>query len=146
MRQTEKKAPVKNEKSSCEKGTELGFVKIHENVVSSIVRKVALSVDGVARLAGSSFVDNIAEIVGSRRMHDRAIAIVMEEDTIAIDVKLNIKFGYKVPELAAAVQSAIIQEVENITGMNVTGVNVIIQEIEEETAEPEDAEEAADNV
>ncbi|MDD5696992.1 MAG: Asp23/Gls24 family envelope stress response protein [Victivallaceae bacterium] len=119
------------EATACEKGTELGLIKIHGNVVSSIVRRAALSIPGVSRLSGSSFVDNIAEIVGSRKIHDRAIAIEIDEDKVAVEVKLNIIFGYSVPEVAGQVQSAIIEEVEKVTGMTVTRVNVIIQEIED---------------
>jgi uncharacterized alkaline shock family protein YloU len=64
-------------------------------------------------------------------MHDRAIAIEIDEDKVAIEIKVNLLFGYNVPEIAAQVQSVIIEEVEKVTGMTVTSVNVIIQEIEE---------------
>jgi uncharacterized alkaline shock family protein YloU len=137
----EKSSAVK-EAASCEKGNDLGLIKIHGNVISSIVRRAALSIDGISRLSGSSFVDNIAEIVGSRKIHDRAIAIEIDEDKVAVEVKINLIFGYNVPEIAAQVQSVIIEEVEKVTGMTVTSVNVIIQEIEEapvpEVAEPEE--------
>ena len=123
------------------KGSDLGLIKIHENVISSIVRKAALSVDGVSRLAGSSFVDNIAEIVGSRKISDRAIAIKLDEDKVEIELKINMKFGYKVPEVASEVQTVIIEQVENVTGMNVVGVNVVVQEIEEVTEHSEQEEE-----
>ncbi len=135
----EKPVAVK-EAASCEKGNELGLIKIHGNVISSIVRRAALSIDGISRLSGSSFVDNIAEIVGSRKMHDRSIAIEIDEDRVAVEIKVNLLFGYNVPETAALVQSVIIEEVEKVTGMTVTNVNVIIQEIEEapELTEPEE--------
>ena len=133
---------VAKEAASCEKGNDLGLIKIHGNVISSIVRRAALSIDGISRLSGSSFVDNIAEIVGSRKIHDRAIAIEIDEDKVAVEIKLNLLFGYNVPEIAAQVQSVIIEEVEKVTGMTVTSVNVIIQEIEEaailEAAESEE--------
>ena len=45
-----------------------GTVKVHESVIASIVRKAACAVPGVVRLAGSSLVDNLAEIDGSKRM------------------------------------------------------------------------------
>lgn len=127
------------------KESELGVVKIHENVISSIVRKAALSVDGISRLAGSSFVDNIAEIVGSRKISDRAISIKLDEDKVEIEVKLNMKFGYKVPEVASEVQTAIIEQVENTTGMNVVCVNVVVQEIEEVAEHAENEEEEEEN-
>jgi len=117
-----------------EKGNDLGLIKIHENVISSLVRKATCAVSGVTRLAGSTFVDNLAEIVGSRRISDRAITINIEEDTVEIEVKINVCFGVQIPEVAAAVQRAVIEKVEETTGMTVKQVNVIVQEIEEEQA------------
>lgn len=119
--------------ASISEGSDLGLVKIHENVIASLVRRATLETEGVSRLSGSSIVDNIAEIVGSRRMQARAISIdLSEENRVKIEVKLNIKFGYKVPELAEKVQKAVISLVESTTGMTVTSVNVLIQDIEEE--------------
>ncbi len=121
-------------------GSEMGEVKIHENVIASLVRRAALSIEGVSRLAGSTLVDNIAEIVGSRRMQARAIAVDMGEDNrVAVEIKLNLKFGFKVPQVAEQVQKAVIEEIEATTGMTVTKVNVVVQEIEDPVQEePED--------
>ena len=75
-------------------GSEMGEVKIHENVIASLVRRAALSIEGVSRLAGSTLVDNIAEIVGSRRMQARAITVDMAENNrVSVEIKLNIKAG-----------------------------------------------------
>ena len=43
-------------------GSEMGEVKIHENVIASLVRRAALSVEGVSRLAGNTLVDNIEAV------------------------------------------------------------------------------------
>lgn len=112
---------------------ELGDIRIHEGVIASLARRATLSVDGVSRLAGSSLVDNIAEIVGSRRMQSRNINIVLgEQSNVAIEVKVVMKFGFRIPEVALNIQKAVISEVESTTDMNVTDVHVIVQDIEEE--------------
>ena len=114
---------------------ELGDIRIHESVIASLARRATLSVDGVSRLAGSSLVDNIAEIVGSRRMQSRNINIVLgEQSNVAIEVKVVMKFGFRLPEVALNIQKAVISEVESTTDMNVTDVHVIVQDIEEENA------------
>ena len=118
-------------------GSDMGLVKIHENVIASIARKAACSVNGVIRIAGSPIVDNIAEIIGNRRIGDRSIAIEINEDTVAIEIKLNISYGSHLPTVAANVQSAIMKEVEKMTGMTVTTVNVIVQELDTEEREDE---------
>ena len=124
----------------------LGEVKIHENVISALVRRAALAVDGVSRLSGSALVDNIAELVGSRRMQSRAISVELAgENRVAVEIKLNVKFGYKLPEVAENVQKGIISSIEGVTGMTVTGVNVLIQEVEEPLPDPDETAETAES-
>ncbi len=129
-----------------ENGNELGLIKIHENVIASVVRKATCSVEGVVRLAGSTLVDNIAEIVGSRKIHDRSISIDISGETVKIEVKVNIAFGTHVPTVASNIQQAVMEQVEKLTGMKVTQVNVVVQELDdlkekEEDSEAEDLEE-----
>ena len=125
-------------------GSEIGDVKIHENVISTLVRQAALEQEGVSRLAGSALVDDIANLVGSRRMQARAITVELgEENRVSIEIKINLLFGYRIPEVAERVQKAVIRTVEEVTGMVVPKVNVLVQEIET-PAETEDEEAAAD--
>lgn len=114
---------------------EPGCIKIHESVIASIVRKATCSVEGVARLAGSALIDNIAEIVGSKKIHDRAIAVQMDDGTVSIEVKINVSYGVHLPTVAIAVQEVVAKEVEEITGLKVRKVNVIIRELDD-SAEP----------
>ena len=140
-----KKEEVKNESvATVMESSEMGDIKIHENVIATLVRKAALSIEGVSRLAGSSLVDNIAEIVGSRRMQARAIALEMDDShRVAIEVKINILVGYNVPELAQNVQKAVIEMVEQTTGMSVIKVNVLVQDIEDPVEEVEEGDAAS---
>ena len=122
--------------------TELGDIRIHEGVIASLARRAALSVAGVSRLAGNALVDNIAEIVGSRRMQSRNITISLgEESNVGIEIKVVFKFGFNIPQTATAIQKAIINEVENTTGMNVTHVHVLVHDIEDEESAAEESEE-----
>lgn len=140
---TQKINDTKNPTTVLEKA-ELGEVKIHENVVAQLVRRAVLGVEGVSRLAGSTLVDDIATLVGSRRMQSRAVSVILgDEGRVEIEVKLILKFGYHIPETAEQVQTAIVELVESTTGMSVTKVDVLVHEIEdEETEDNGDAEDA----
>lgn len=143
---------VHSEKNSAEKNStavlehdEIGSVKIHENVVAQLVRRAVLEVEGVSRLAGSALVDDIATLVGSRRMQSRAVSVVLgEEGTVEIEVKVVLEFGYCIPEVASKVQSAVITLVENTTGMSVVKVDVLVQEIDDPETEDSELPENAD--
>ncbi len=145
-------AGAKSSQTTLDHSSELGDIRVHDNVISSLVRRAALSIEGVSRLAGSTLIDNIAEIVGSRRMQDRAIAIIKDEsspDRMTIEVKINLKLGFKVREVAEAVQKTVVEQVEKTTGMTVTAVTVLVQEIddgsEDKGEEEEEENEAGGN-
>jgi uncharacterized alkaline shock family protein YloU len=123
--------------------TELGDIRIHEGVIASLARRAVLSIPGVSRLAGNSLVDNIAEIVGSRRMPSNVTITLGDDNDVAIEIKVVFKFGFRIPEVSMAIQKAVINDVENTTGMNVTSVHVIVQDIEEVSA-PQAAQEQSD--
>lgn len=112
-------------------GTELGVIKIHENVIAAAVRKATTSVEGVIRLAGSPLVDNLAELIGNRRIGDRAISVHMDGDRVAIEVKVNLEYGVHVPTVAVNIQRVVAAEITQLTGMTVTAVNVIVQELDQ---------------
>jgi len=119
-------------------GEELGLIHIHENVIATAVRKTIEGIEGVIRLAGSTLVNNIADLIGNKTIGDRAINVNMEDGSVAIEVKVNMLYGVHVPTVAANIQAAIAKEVEKITGMKVTMVNVIVQELEEDGEQPEE--------
>ena len=140
--QTEAKTEEKVIVSTRNDVQSFGELKIHENVIASIVRKATLAQEGVSRLSGNNFVDTIGEIVGSRRIQDRSIIVKFSDDNrIELEIKIVVKFGFIVPEVAAAVQQSVITDVENITGMTVVAVNVTVQDVEDEYIDDEEDEE-----
>ena len=134
---TSASAPAPAEASLME--GELGEIKIHEDVIANLVAMATLKVPGVSRLAGSTVVDAIASIVGSRRMQARAITIgIAGDNRVTVDLKLNILVGFRLPDVVQQVQRAVIDNIESVTGMTVTRVNVAVQDIDEQPAEEED--------
>ena len=119
-----------------------GIIRVHESVISSIVRKAVLGTKGVIRFAGNSFVDNIAEFVGSKAMQDRAITIEMGDGAVCVEVQIILAYGTYIPDVATKVQDAIRTQVQDTTGMPVEKVNVIVMDIEQQE---EDSDGEADN-
>lgn len=125
---------------------ELGEIKIHENVIANLVAMATRKVPGVSRLAGSTMVDAIASIVGSRRMQARAISVgIAGDNCVTIDLKLNILVGFRLPDVVQQVQRAVISNIESVTGMTVTRVNVAVQDIDEAPGD-DDGDDDGENV
>ncbi len=121
------------------KGVAVGTIRILDGAISTIVKRTVLEIEGVARLSGSSLIDDFADLVRSKRMQDRSIQIDHKDQSVAITVAINPYFGYKFPVLIAEIQRKVTAAVHDMTGIEVSSVNVDIKGIEERPAEEESA-------
>lgn len=123
------------EKNDC------GRIAVTERAIAMIVRNSAYSIPAVAKLSGNTLVDNIAELVGSKSMQDRAVCVKADENgVLTIEIAITIRYGYNLPETAAELQNLIAENVFAMTGLTVACVNVIVRDMEE----PEENADAAD--
>ena len=124
-----------------EETNDCGMIRLSTGVIATIARRAACSIQGVTRISGNTLVDNIAEFVGSRKVMDRAIQIEVDHSTVAVTLSINICYGVSLPEIAANVQHAVSSQIQELTGLEVSQVNVIIREMEDPAPEEEDSEE-----
>ena len=117
-----------------------GSVKVHESVLVSIVRKAVASVPDVIRLSGSSFIDNIAELVNARKTFDRSMLIEMDGDTVSVEVRIVVKYGVSIPAAASMVRNVVTSDVVRMTGMKVSRVNVVAMDVDDESVPAEEDE------
>ena len=117
--------------------SDLGTTTIQDGVVSAIVGIAADEVDGVVpshggvRLPGDTsptvgeFVDNITG--GSSRT--RGLSVDVGEQQAAADVTVNVEYGRSIPQVTQAVRERVIERVENLTGLEVTEVNIQVNDV-----------------
>jgi uncharacterized alkaline shock family protein YloU len=120
-------------------GAAVGTIRILDGAISTIVKRTVLGIEGVARLSGSSLIDDFADLVRSKRMQDRSIQIEHKDQSIAVTVAVNPYFGYKFPALIADIQRKVADAVFCMTGIKVLSVSVDIKGIEERPAEENSA-------
>ena len=118
-------------------GAAVGTIRILDGAISTIVKRTVLGIEGVARLSGSSLIDDFADLVRSKRMQDRSIQIEHKDDSIAITVAVNPYFGYKFPVLIDQIQRNVSAAVFEMTGIKVSSVNVDIKGLEERPSDDE---------
>ena len=117
-----------------------GSVKVHESVMGSIVRKAVTSVPDVIRLSGSSFIDNIAEIVNARKAFERAMQIEVKGDTVSVEIRIVVKYGVSIPAVASMVRGVVTSDLVRMTGKKVARVDVFVMDVDDEPASPEEEE------
>lgn len=107
--------------------TEMGDIKISEEVVAIIASIAAMEVEGVAGMSGG-IAGGIAEILGRKNL-SKGVKVEVGEKEAAIDVYVIIEYGSRIPEVSWNVQEKVKQQVETMTGLNVIEVNIHIQGI-----------------
>ena len=80
----------------------------------------------------------VAEVEGTlpNPSKKNGISLFVEKDGVYADVSVVVRYGYNVPELAYRVQQSIKENVENMTHFKVAKVDVHVQDVVFETAEP----------
>jgi len=117
--------------------SELGTTTIQDSVVTAIIGIVADEVDGVApshggaKLPGDTsptvgeFVDNLTG--GSSRT--RGLSVDVGERQAAADITVNVLYGRSIPQVTDAVREQVIKRVQNLTGLEVTEVNIQVNDV-----------------
>ena len=103
---------------------ETGEVRIADEVVAIIAGLAATEVDGVASMAGN--ITN--ELVGKLGMKNlsKGVKLTVVDHTVAVQLSLNLEYGYNVPDISKKVQERVKAAIENMTGLEVLEVNVPI--------------------
>lgn len=116
--------------------TELGNIKIADDVVKVVASKAASDVNGVYKLAGG-VADEVNKILGKRRL-THGVKVEVGEKECSIEAYIVVEYGFPIPEVATEVQESVVKAVTDMTGLKVVEVNVYVQDvkiIEEEKEE-----------
>ena len=96
---------------------ELGNIHISEEVLAVIAAAAVLEVEGIGGLAANLGTD-LAELLGKKNL-SRGIHILVEEESVTVDLGILVKYGYTIPDVARAVQEAVAGSIEATSGLTV---------------------------
>ncbi len=95
---------------------ENGSIMISEDVVATIVEHTLTEVEGVVK--GGS------EVVGKKSWGKGIRVAIAEDNSLTLGCNIVVAYGESVMDVAKAVQNAVTNAVESVTGVTVTDVAV----------------------
>ncbi|MBS6195575.1 MAG: Asp23/Gls24 family envelope stress response protein [Clostridiales bacterium] len=106
----------------------IGKVQIADEVVAIIAGLAATEVEGVASMNGN--ITN--ELVGKLGMKNlsKGVKVDVLENVVCVDLNLNLEYGYSIPETCKKVQERVKTAIENMTGLQVSDINISIASVE----------------
>lgn len=105
-----------------------GIVSVSEEVVAIIAAYAATDVEGVSSMSGGISSDLLSK-VGLDKI-SKGIRVTISEGQISVDAAISVAYGHGIPATSKAVQKKIKSSVENMTGLEVTSVNIRIAGVE----------------
>ena len=126
MDNDKKDIKVDNEKEEITINQGEANIQISDDVVAVIAGMAASEVQGVAEMAGG-FAGGITEVLSGKKNMAKGIKVEIQEKETKIDVNIIVEYGARIPDVAFEIQKRVKKSVENMTGLNVSEVNVHVQ-------------------
>ncbi|MAU84071.1 Asp23/Gls24 family envelope stress response protein [Gordonia sp. Z-3] len=109
-----------------------GRTSISDIVVAKIAGIATREIDGVQDVGGAAerVVGRVREALpGATTSTTQGIAVEVGERQAAVDVSIVADYGVAIHQLAAAIRRNVITAIEQMTGLEVTEVNVTVHDI-----------------
>ena len=103
---------------------DIGSVKIADDVVARIAALAALEVDGVSAMAGNYTSDVLEKV--SRKNLAKGAKVMVSSSEVKVDLALMMAYGFNIPATCQQAQTRVKSTIENMTGLEVTDVNIRI--------------------
>ena len=103
----------------------IGSVKVSDEVIATISSVAATQIEGVAGMS-EGIVDGIAKIITGGQA-TKGIKVSVGEEEAAIDISVIVEYGHSIAEVGRRIQEGVKNAVESMTGLKVVEVNVYIQ-------------------
>ena len=117
-----------NRKSLKIKEDKIGEIRVADDVVSIIAGLAATEVEGVGSMAGN-ITNEIVAKTGIKNL-SKGVHVDVIDGIVTVDLDLNIKYGYAIPEVAGNVQERVRTAIETMTGLTVGTINVRIASVD----------------
>lgn len=106
--------------------TPLGIVSISDQVLATIARDTALSVDGIVSM-DDRYSHGISSVISDEDAE--GVRASTKNGSVVIDLYICVKHGIRIPAVALQLQEAVKEDILKYTGITVAGVNVNVQQI-----------------
>ena len=103
--------------------------KISDDVIAVCAVNATLKTEGVASLAGG-FSNTLSRNFLGKELMAKGIKISQSDEGVQIDVHIIVKYHVKIPAVAWDIQENVKKEVQSMTDVPVTAVNIHVEGVE----------------
>lgn len=106
--------------------TQHGKIVISKEVIASIAGYAATECYGLVGMASQKLQEGLFELLG-RENAKKGVRVTIADDKVTIDIYVVVVYGTKINEVAHNVMEKVRYTVEEMTGIPIERVNIIVQ-------------------
>ena len=110
-----------------------GVIQIANDVVSNIAGLAVMEVEGVSKLTGNITRELITKL--GRKSLSKGIRLDFSGNELKVEVSIEVKFGYNIVNVSKNVQDRVRSNINTMTGLKVSTVNVRVSGIDTASGE-----------
>lgn len=121
-----------------------GAIKISEEVVQTIAAMAVKEVKGIT--LATSFADGFVEKFVKKNFN-KSVRTTLDEKAVTVELHIGVDYGVKIQTVAAELQEVIKRNIETMTDLSVTQVDIYVDGINfaKEAKEPKEKKDAKKN-
>ena len=101
-------------------------ILVSDDVIAVTAAMTAARVRGVSSLVGG-ITGSITKNILKMKNVTQGVKVSHEDESLVIDIFLNVYYGYRIPQVAWEIQETIRKEVKTMTGEDAGAVNIHVQ-------------------
>lgn len=111
--------------------TPKGTTRIDDSVVAKVAGIAAREVSGVYALGGGGAraIGNVTQRVGLAESRTQGVSVEVGERQAAVDLTIVIEYGESIPRVTAELREQVIRRIEGTCGLEVTEVNIAVNDL-----------------
>ena len=107
---------------------DFGSIRIHKQVLAELVISAVQEIDGVS-IISKDILSQLGDLIGLKRYPAVKVSID-KNDQISLEVRVSVRYGLNIPEVARHVQEVVREAVERATDIDLKDIHVNVQGIE----------------
>ena len=111
---------------------ETGDVTVSESVISTVVKNTVMEIEGVKNIVGEEPHGNsVIEIISNKtKKKEKGIKVdIKGKSELVIEIAVVLKYGTNVIDVAKNIQEKVKDTVEEVIGMHVKDIDILVDEI-----------------
>ncbi len=123
----QEKVDERKEEKEIEKRTDT--LTFDDYVIEKIAAIATRDIPGVLELKGGFFSGITEAFASSTDTNTQGVSVEVDENNVVVDLKAILEYGQSAPRIFTKVKQTIKEKVREMTGLNVTSVNMKVSDI-----------------